>query len=323
MARTQKIDGDEDWGTVGAVIGFCIPLCLAGIGYLVPFESTSFLSPEAGKLLESMLCLPIHLPFWASLSANPAWDEPWQIRGAGLWAMLCPILNLAVYAALGAAVGLWIKVARQTRDATERMPTEFLWYKTTFGRLMLAGPFMSLVIPAGLIWIEKTAEHSCDRDAEDVLRKTFASLVRLSGEARDCGCTSIWPDLSEEQLKFMAGPYYGWSGTTGKGRCGILLSFNGQEIRVCAMRGTHPTENPKDRHIFSALRPPWNAEPEKASPAIRSAVGTCTGKAYGYGKTSSEKDAPYYVETMLESASCTFRVPRSYYENMWPKQPDS
>lgn len=322
MAKTRKTGRNGYiWGLAGAIIGVCVPLGLVYVANLVPADTIPFLSPEAGKLLLSRLFVPIHWPLKVKLSANLAWDDPSTIRRA----QLCPIINLGLYAIAGGILGLLTAKLMPARNPTERDAAEFLWYKTTFGRLMIAGPFMSLVIPLGLLWIENTAQHLCDRSAEKVARNTFMHLERLDYEAKDLGCQSLRAHLSEEQLKFTVGTHYGWAGTwTKHERCGILLSIDSRVVRTCAMRGTHPTQNPRDRHIFiipkvvgeAVTKPEWEFESpdEKAARLQASRVGPCTGKAYGYGATSSLEEAPIYAESILDRDSCQFRVPQTYYE---------
>lgn len=166
---------------------------------------------------------------------------------------------------------------------------------STFVNLMIAGPIITIVITLGLYLSVHSRQQRCDKAAEADLHNLSAAVERFDNELTDLGCSDLRKQFSEEHIKYLVGPYYGWRGTTGT--CKVLVRIENGELQSCAMRGSRPTENKEERKIFRSSL----LGIEKLDPT----VGACKGKQYGYFPDH------VYFASMVEhkNRGCVLREP--------------
>jgi hypothetical protein len=194
-----------------------------------------------------------------------------------------------------------------TRERVQEVKTEFTWYKTTFGKLLIAGPLVTITIFVLLMFLGEKKMKECDAAAADDIRRLHAAIGRLAEEAKDHSCdpADIVKGLSGDQLKYIPGPYYGWRGT--HPRCKVLVRIEGNELRGCAVRGSRPNVDREKRLIYRV--------PLLGDGVLSPTEGLCTGRQYGFFPDH------LYFASMLETTGekCVLREPEEgkFKPDLW------
>ncbi len=155
-------------------------------------------------------------------------------------------------------------------------------------KLVAAGVVVGLVVVAAVaLFLEYQAHErkKCDGRAAMDVGGLSAAFERLQNELEDLKCGSKW-EFEEKQIAFMVGPYYGWPGTNKK--CQVKVRMVGNEVRGCAVKGTHYGNAGKDRFIYRCPLPICRDLPTQ--------VGPCYGNSYGFGG-----DGMCFTESILNT----------------------
>ncbi len=140
-----------------------------------------------------LILLPIT---WYASGAQDSFDKANRQFTMGL---LYPLVG-GMIGLLVVLIDIWTTNPATRSSASIPAGAESPWYKTTFGKLMISGPFMALIIPVALFSGERYKQHKCDRGAERALQPASASLDRLCHELQDLRCTALWRELSGDHL---------------------------------------------------------------------------------------------------------------------------
>ncbi|MFC1835781.1 hypothetical protein ACFL2Q_13795, partial [Thermodesulfobacteriota bacterium] len=151
--------------------------------------------------------------------------------------------------------------------------------------IVVLGIILAIAVPYYISYKRTT----CDRAAHADIVKLGAAIERYRSEWIDFNCPP--EPLSEDDLKYLVGSYYGWGGTNGK--CEVRIRIKDGEVFASSLQGSRP-QGPDSRYIYRI-----DMKTGKDLPAKR---GKAEGKTYG-GPGST-----CYSETMLK-ADCTRRAP--------------
>ncbi len=139
--------------------------------------------------------------------------------------------------------------------------------------------------------------RQCDVAAAKDVKRLRLVLERLAEEVTGEGCdpAEVMKVLSEDHLKYLVGPYYGWRGTTAK--CRVLIKIEGNELRASAMRGSRPNPDREQRMIYRVAI--------LGSSVLDPVQGLPSGRQYGFFPDR------FYFASMLEkkNGKCWFREP--------------
>jgi Tfp pilus assembly major pilin PilA len=168
---------------------------------------------------------------------------------------------------------------------------------------------------------------SCDRAANADLSKLGAGLERLGNELVDMNCdfnpAAAGTDLD---LEWLMGPYYGWGGTNVKCQTVVTkvdTSTAGNpnwEAWGCAVRGSHPTQDPDERFtyrvsLFGGTDYPaiWGLCTENVDPAVSpDEVNVVACAPDGPYETFGGPLANCYTSsTVLKADPCGFQEPKN------------
>jgi hypothetical protein len=110
-------------------------------------------------------------------------------------------------------------------------------------------------------------------------------------------CTSLedFLAISNFNISYLVGPYYGWSGTSRK--CGVLVTRNpsAPDLSACALKGSHPG-GATSRYIYR--------QSLGGGTDLPAVTGPCNnGQEYGgRGQTC-------YTTSMVNTSDCSFLAP--------------
>jgi len=130
--------------------------------------------------------------------------------------------------------------------------------------IAMMGIIAAIAIPYYISY-KRTA---CDRAAKADVVRLKAAMERFATERLDKGCRT--KEVTPEMIRYMVGPYYGWSGTNQK--CSVRVRVVGNEVQSCAMQGSRPAKA-NDRYIYRV-----NLE---SGPSLPAKIGPCSGQSYG------------------------------------------
>lgn len=179
---------------------------------------------------------------------------------------------------------------------------------STFVKLLVIGPVITIVMTLGLAWSINSRQQRCDKVAESDLEKLSEAVERLGNDLKDLDCPDLMNQFSEEHVKYLVGPYYGWVGTNA--RCKVLVRIEKGELRSCSLRGSRPAGNKEHRRIFrSSLLNGQKLDPMS---------GVCEGRPYGYFPDH------LYIGSMVVSkdGKCVLLDPPEYIEKSRPQDYD-
>jgi hypothetical protein len=170
--------------------------------------------------------------------------------------------------------------------------TVFKWYKSSFGKWMVAAPILAFAFSMIVVSCIEQGRVGCDRAASADISKLTACLERLFNEIQvDLNCDLELSDIiSNENIAYFVGPYYGWGGTNL--RCRVRLRVKDKEVWSCSKLGSLPTGNKNDRVIFRTALDDLRDLPITSAP--------CEGKRYGY---------PVYISSMIDEKECAVKEP--------------
>jgi serpin B len=142
----------------------------------------------------------------------------------------------------------------------------------------------------------------CDRAAQADGHKLAAALERLSNELVDLNCPLDQWTVTEQHLRYLTGPYYGFRG--GSSRCDVRIAARGDEIQVCSLKGSIP-DGSESRYLYRL-----SARLAKQGD-LPTTVGPCSGSRYPALGPNGEEMC--FTESMV-ARDCTMRFgpkPRS------------
>lgn len=169
--------------------------------------------------------------------------------------------------------------------------------------------------PASITDRENLAlQEYCERMAELDIQRLGAALERLKTELIDLNCDpdsvfpKLWQSDSAKIVRYLAGPYYGWRGTTGG--CATRIRIAGDEICSCALRAPTTDGKSASRRIFRI-----NVKTGEELPPM---TGPCYGEIYG------EDNFDFSVDSMIDPKECKVKSPQTKKldEIMKQRQPE-
>ncbi len=143
--------------------------------------------------------------------------------------------------------------------------------------LFIAAVIMGIIYLIELPMIRAGAQGACDRQAMADLQSLSAALQRFGNHKVDVN----WCDgegsgrqrdnakLSEDVLRYMVGPFYGWKGTDRYRR--VLVRIEEETVCLCTLRGFRP-QGPDTRYIYRLTFDGVELPPR---------IGRCFGRSYG------------------------------------------
>ncbi len=195
----------------------------------------------------------------------------------------------------GGGAGADLVVGFSERQRTELMADSKGESGFSLVEIMVVAAVMGIILAVAVPAYIAYKRSACDSAVQRDLANISASVERLRQEstARNCGFEVLGKAFD---IGWLAGPFYGWSGT---GRnCDVRIRRGAEpfstEVWGCARNGSRPTGDPNERYIFR-LSLTGGAD----LPAAR---GDCSGPEWrqygGEGK-------PCYGSTMFTGQSCT------------------
>jgi type IV pilus assembly protein PilA len=167
----------------------------------------------------------------------------------------------------------------------------------TLIELMVVVAIIGIILAIAIPYYISYKRTACDRAASGDISKLGASVQRMGNELVDLNCSSLeeFLALSNFNISYLVGPYYGWSGSSRK--CGVLITRNPTtpDLQACAIKGAHPG-GATSRYIYRQ-----SLGGGTDLPAI---TGPCnTGREYG------GRGEICYTASMVSTLDCSFQTP--------------
>ena len=166
------------------------------------------------------------------------------------------------------------------------------------------------VLAFGYMYYNDFIERRCDSLAREQARSLSRSLSILAWERgisekrasslitlERCNCPDL--QIGREQVPYLIGPAYGWSGTSGRlsrrYKCEVLLRLTGGEARICARNGKRYKGG--ERKVFRVSL--------RDGSFLGSEMAQCEGEEFPV----VDCETRCYEGSMIDHLECVFKEP--------------
>ncbi len=201
------------------------------------------------------------------------------------WAEVRPISRSGIFLELPANV---MHISKKSEPGNDQ--------GFTLIEIMVVVIIIGLVLAIAVPYYVAYKRTTCDRAANADIATIAAAIERFKTEMDDLNC-SYQSVATNVGIGWLVGPYYGWGGTNRK--CEVYVRRGPAEFSheawACAVRGSHPVEDPGVRFVY---RTSLAGGPELPL-YVMSCPGTVPWSAYG------GRGEFCYTSSMLKKKNCT------------------
>jgi len=166
----------------------------------------------------------------------------------------------------------------------------------TLIELMVVVAIIGIILAIAIPYYVAYKRTACDRAATGDISKLGASIERFGNELVDLNCPDMSNVISNINIAYFMGPYYGWGGTNRKCDVRVSADQTNSAYTACAMNGSRPS-GANSRYLYQVGMVGGNDLPATTS------VNCGNGSAYGgRGNTC-------YTTSMISTTSCTPATP--------------